>query len=279
MNTKNKPEWLDSFRKKASGGEGKFMRASDFEESRTITPIAFKFNGEKIPCFCYLEGWINETIKNEKGKNEIKSKCIRFLPDAQIDMDQEWSIGKVFHAGDKPKPQVPQPAVGLVVGDHQTQTIKVVSFTQKTILQHLMAYLDPGDDFFIENWEGHNMIIGKASDNKYKVESRQNNGFPDWLKKALADFTFSWEAYLNCEEPFENGDKYDDDNDSGFTFVEKWGSTKTSKGKPLSECTIEELNSFKDILDSKQGYDKASLLYTSILSGIKVMSEQSESDV
>ena len=294
------------------GGGGLFLKTSDCEEGRRLGIVPWIIYDEVGGFFAYYGGWHVVREKNEKSKKvEEKSRPIRFTQDQHDNNDFpddiEWAMSSF--AGQKPKPQIPKPCFALIVKDYETRSIKVIEFTQATIVKSLVEYLDKDSKFYEPNIINKDILISKVDDRNWKVELRDKID-ENWSDEALMNFHWDWHLYLQCEDATntditfsdvldriggsknkqpvkksnskkkkeEKEDNYDGSNE-GIGF--DWREITTPQKKRLGDCSLEDLKNFKSLLEKKFKPEqlKGQDLYEAIKIGISELEVEETEDI
>lgn len=266
------------FREKATASENAFLRLGEIDGTIPLRVIPWLHQNKITPIHFYYEGWV------EPEKKGDSNKPIRFEFNHEggydADEDTHWARGDYGL-------NTPVGAFVFVALNEKTQRVNIISGVQKTLLGPLSEFCDPDSDRYVKNWSSYKLLITRdKKSKKFTIEreklDEKDRVLPKWATAALEDFHFSMENYMASEKtPEGEGTTYRDvldvsgdqiseaDKEADSGLVEGWGDVTTSKGVALRKCTLEELKTFKSILDKKPNYDKGQLLYRAILSGIK----------
>jgi hypothetical protein len=314
---------VHGFQDKVGSGNGLYIKGKDFEKARKVRPILWLYKGKPIDILMYLEGWVN--AKDAKGKPLPNGKPIRFGTSDVIPDGLDWKMSSF--KGAAAKAQIPKPTVSFICWDYLTKSIKVASFSQVSVTGHIANMLAPKDkdgvdnEMYVEDLTAIDLVILKGAEDSdpYTVTIKPLKDpslLPETLK-ALSEFKWSWDAFMECENPTEGGSviDYNDVVDvaggttevvtskptssaskstpakaetpvvegESYVYDPEWAAAKTPKGKLLKDCTDEELEGFKTVLDKMKADGKkvSDTLYNAICSGLKDKSEssgQSEED-
>lgn len=279
------------FKHKAAASEGVFLRPSEIKDTQAFRVIPWVHNKKITPIHFFYEGW----VAGAKAKD--KAKPVRFEINDEGGYDADEDI--VWARGDFGL-QKPKPCFAFVVADFETEKVRILSGTQKTLLGPLSDLCDDESKRFIKDWSAYNILITRdAKTEKFTVEreklDQEDRGFPKWLTDELEEFEFSLDLFMKGEK-MEEGDglKYRDildmigdkpsettretsetkedrkteNKQESFEVVQDWVKVTTPKGVILGKCTKEELLEMRDILDRSKKTDKEGRLYRSILTGI-----------
>ncbi len=287
------------FRATALSTEGIYLRPSDIVGTERFKVIPWIVNNKITPIHIFFEGWI-ATGKQVRGPNGMKpeTKPIRFNVNDEggydADPDTQWARGEYGT-------QTPKGCFVMIVAALKSKSIKVFSGTQKTLLGPIFEYTDPNSEKFVKNWKAFDLLVTRdKKTEKFDVERSplepEEREYPDWLKDALHDFSFSMDAFMECQKQDDAdyktlysdvldmlGDTVDPEpkkqakqgskpkpsqSDDSFEIVANWTDVVTPNGVTLGKCSEEDLIKFKEILDKKPKTDKSGLLYRAIRSGI-----------
>jgi hypothetical protein len=278
-----------------------YLKAKDFEKPRKFRPLPWVRDGQVCDILTYFEGWIEQTVK-EGGKVIKKDKPIRFDVDQTHDLPHgaKWKMSSYKNGPEKP--QTPKHAISFLAWDYDTNTIKIVSFTQVSVVKQIVSRLAEVDEetgeaneLYIPDMTKVDVIIKKEDEKTYVVTIKENSpNLPKEALNALQDWKWSWEAFMASEDPREDSvvNTFDDVNEAmdpvsknikssapaasseeasdsmGVSYYEDWKEFKTPKGKVLGKCSIEELKKFKEHLDNRNT-ESNDVMYRAICSGIK----------
>lgn len=270
---------FDKFRENM-GNSGPYLKAKDFEDDREVIIQPWVHNGELINFLPHYEAWVWADRKSNKKKPVHLSmedyENDNFDPD---DYDFATSTYNGKELLDKFKP-----TLAFLFKDIATREIKIASFNQKTLCQSLLKYIDEDSKFFIKNITSKILVIGKESETKWAAAFKDDDdGICDSFGVQLELFKFSWNDYLNGNDPFENGDSFDDVKEllgvpkkktaakktakkQEKTTKSDWTSVKTPQGKLLGDMPFAELKAMKKWFEDKK---KDGPLYDACLEGIK----------
>jgi len=291
---------VSALQDKIGNGNSLYLKAKDFEDqARRVRPIIWLYNGQPCDILTYLEGWhVTESIVN--GKTIKAERPIRFNSDEIIPEGINWKMSS--YKGEKEKPQTPKPSVAWLGWDYVTKSLKICTFAQVGVVTPISEMLSPTDkdgkvnESFIEDMTQLDIVIKKLDDKKFTITTqvpKGGQGLPPDALKALADFNWSWDAFMACQKLEEGeGITYNDvvdaltgnepqkpvskkeekvvdnsNNDVTFTFVKDWMDVKTPAGKILGQQSLEDLQSFQASLE-KKGKTVNNPLYDAIMSGI-----------
>ena len=277
------------FRDKATAPEGIYMKPSEIIDTQRFKVIPWLYKGLVKPIHFFFEGWVT-TGKKIKGKDEAKPIRFDFNNEGGYDEpeDIEWARGDYGI-------QKPKPTFAAVVADFKTETIRVLSGSQKTLLGPLSDYCFDESEKYVKNWNAFDILITRnvKTEKFTSVErdplEKEDQKYPKWLTDALEEFQFSLDAFMACEKTEKGeGTTYQDvidargvvpTKDEVFdkpksNYIPEWGETKTQKGTLLSTQTEEQLKKMKEFLDEKGKTD--SMLYHSICSGLSDFAKQRE---
>lgn len=283
---------IQRFKEKTDEGSGMFLNGKDYANARRIRPIAWIYNGVIIDVKLYLEGWYDV-----KGKQN--GQCIRFEVDEEIPQGQyAWKKGEY---NGKPTVNSPDVAIAFLHYDYNTSSIKLSSFTQKTIINQINNYITDEiegkkNEFFVPDLSKVDVIIGKTSPTAYSVTIQQTES-PKGLPDLLDNFRFSWEAFMGCGECF--GDKaeisYEDvleaagaagqtqqTKQSNKTITKgkggepefeeepaavdlDWKKVKTSKGNELGKLTKEQIGTLAEKIVNAANPNPSTDLYKALV--------------
>ncbi len=272
---------MKAFQEKAQSNNGMFLNAKDFVPNRKIRPIKWIHNGKVLDMKTFLEGWVD--VKGKPNGMPIRFETDEEIPEGQ----HKWKMSSF--QGQSPKPQTPDVAIAFLCYDFKSQSIKLASFTQKTIIQQVMACIDEEvegekNEMYIEDFSNVNIIIAKSGEKAYSVQFKESPE-PEGLQDLLNGFHFDWDAFMGCGECFDpDGEvSYDDvlelcgdkpKKKSNKKKVEEeeeeldWESFKSPKGKLLSKMTDEELSKlYSSLVDS--GADQESNLFKAVSKGME----------
>ncbi len=291
--------------KETLGSSGPYLKTKDFEGGREVGLIPWLFNGEIITAMLHYEGWIWDDANGGQKKN--KKKPVRFTFDQYsegIDMSEfDWSVssyqGKVSR--DHPKG-----CIALLLKDIESGEVKLASFSQVTLCNSLMKYLDPDEKFYVKNIASKILVIGKENERTWTaVVKDDDNGVLDSFDDALSEFTFSWDNYIaGAKDVFENGDTYQDvleaigdkpkpankkvtkpaakkqevkskskdEEAEEEVLADTWHKVKSPKGRLLGDFTTKELYDLSSFLEDNKKTD--TVLYKAAAYGLKVKKEE-----
>lgn len=285
-------------------GHSIYLKAKDFEKPRKFRPLPWVRDGQVCDILTYFEGWIEQTVK-EGNKVVKKDKPIRFDVDQPHDLPAgaKWKMSSF--KGSPEKPQTPKHAISFLAWDYETNTIKIVSFTQVSVVKQIVSRLSEVDaetgetnELFIPDLTKVDIIVKKEDDKTYVVTVKENSpNLPKESLHALQDWKWSWEEFMAGENPQddETAKTFDDVNLAmdpenqpkkntkpsapvaaseeaadamAVGYYEDWKNFKTPKGRILGECSIDDLKKFKEMLD-KRGTSANDVMYQAVCSGIK----------
>jgi len=265
---------IEKFKEEAASSGGMYLKASDFEKPRKIRPILWVHQGAKIDIKTYLEGW-------HTPPKADKPKPIRFEIDEEIPEGKfKWAMGKSF-GNQAAKPQTPKSTIAMLAWDYKSQTVKVASFGQMTIIRPFLDAMEKEIDgeenpLYVEDFSLVDIIINKNEDDgKYRVNfqpiSEKNDKFYTQIEPSLKDLKFSWAAFMACEDPFDSEGEisYEDvldvkDGERPSKPQEKqqneednfdWKKIKTPKGELLTKLSDQKLSDLHDWLKEHEKTD------------------------
>jgi hypothetical protein len=287
-------------------GNSIYLKAKDFETPRKFRPLPWVRDGQVCDVITYFEGWIEQQVK-EGNKIVKKDRPIRFDVDQPHDLPAASKWKTSSYKGGPEKPQTPKHAISFLAWDYTTNTIKIISFTQVSVVKQIVSRLSEVDaetgeanELFIPDLTKVDIIIKKEDEKTYVVTIKENSpNLPKESLNALQDWKWSWEEFMACENPQDEGTAktFDDLNLAtdpankptpnkntkqsepiapseeaadamSVEYDEEWKEFKTPKGKVLGTCSIDELKNFKKLLDSR-GASAKDAMYRAICSGIK----------
>lgn len=315
---------VQSFQEKIGTGNSLYLKGKDFENARRIRPILWLHNGAPTDVLTFLEGWHVKNVKDERTKKvEAVDKPIRFNTDDVIPEDLNWKMSSF--KGAPAKPQTPKPCIAFVAWDYLTKSVKITPFSQASVTGHIANMLNPTtpdgaeNEMYVEDLTKIDLVIlkGEKDNDPYTVTIKpiKSTDYPPEAMRALADFKWSWDAFMRCDQPTESEDSitYADVVDVAtandptpaaskttsskpaakpaakqveveaevvsdeFTYNKDWRSVKTPQNALLGDQTIEKLQTFKDTLDKlkAKGTKVSDVLYNSICSGLKDLGKSS----
>ena len=170
-----------AFKEKANAGGGKYLKPKDIKGSQTFRIIPWLFRKAISPILFYYEGWVEGETKKDKPHTirfEINS-------DGGYDSDEDITWAK----GDYGL-QTPKPAFAMVVADYETNSVRVLSGTQKTLIGPLSEFLDDESKLFIKDWNAYEIIITKDDKtDKFSITreklDQEDRKYPKWIIDAL----------------------------------------------------------------------------------------------
>lgn len=301
-------------REKLEQGNSLYMKAVDFSEKPIrLRVIPWIIKGQKVDFLSFFEGWHDVATKNDKGKTEVKSRPIRFYNVEDIPNDLQWSVGKAF-AGEKPKPQIPKSTIAFIGYRYDEQQPKIVTIPNVAFVKQMLNFAEEknedgtDNEAYIEDMSKFDIVI-KKDDKNFTINVQKpkiGNGedIPSEILKALKDFEWSWEAFMDCvkiddaEQKFTIDDVVDVLTSSGsnqkpaqkaqnkkeekevastkvddnFQRVENWAEITTPKGVKLGSLGLEKLKEYKEFLISKNLNKPDNRAYLAILTGIEELS-------
>jgi len=305
---------VKGFQEKISSGSGLYLNAKDFEEARRIRPILWLYKGGPIDILTYMEGWHTVKGKDDKKKDILLDKPIRFETDEVIPDGIDWKMSS--YKGGPMQAQTPKPNIAILSWDYKTKSLKVVSFHQANVVTQISAMLSDTDkdgkpnELFVDDLTQVDFIIKKNDDKNYSVTTQKPKDGVNLSKdcmNALADFEWSWEAFMQCVRLEDAETKYtyadvvdivtsgqdsqetkkdvkkdtekpktkkvekeveESEEDDTFTYNKDWAKVKTPAGKILGEQSVDDLSGFKSHLEDR-GKTKNNPLYDAIMSGIQ----------
>lgn len=301
-----------------AGAKSIYLKAGeDFEVARRLRIIPWVFNGAPIDIMMLQEGWHEVKVKNDKGKEEIKSKPIRFLPGVEIPEGITWSMSS-GNAKIKPSKQTPKPNIYFLAYDYKTQELKLGGFYHTGVLGPITSMMsqknkDGSDnESYVEDFTAVDILIHRMDEKKWSVTTSEKNGaaLSKDIIKAMSTFKWDWAAFLAGESPHEDdapgfdevaaligGDdapeakpmpkqepKAEPKKEASNNTSDDWKSVKTPGGLILGQQTIEQLQTMKKTMDEHKNASKMKEgpLYKAIAAGIAELSssneEQSEED-
>lgn len=266
---------MQKFTERATSSESVYLKASEITDTRRLRVIPWISDEKIIPIKFFYEGW--EEVIDVKTKKKT-SKPIRLkIDDTSASGYEEPSHDVTWARGDYGI-QKPQPCFCMIVADYESESIKIFSGTQKTIIAYLLEYIDEQKEKFIKNWNKFELLITKNRDKKFSIERDKldSEEMPKWITDALEDFRFSYEKFLACEK-LEEGDGYswsdfhkhvdDTPRVESFEPVENWTEIKTPNGTQLGDMSLENLREAVNYLKSKN-IGSENKLYRAIYTGI-----------
>lgn len=187
-----------AFKEKAQSNNGNFLNAKDFLTARKIRPVKWLFEGKLIDIKIYLEGWV-------EVKGKPNGMPIRFEVDDEIPEGHKWK--KSSYQGGPERSQTPKPSVAWLCYDFKTQSLKLASFSQSTVVQQVQGFLDETNEegenpLYVEDFSKTNIIIAKSGEKSYTVQTKDGPE-PEDLEDLLDGFHFSWESFMGCGECFD----------------------------------------------------------------------------
>lgn len=270
---------MKAFQEKAQSNNGMFLNAKDFVPNRKIRPIKWIHNGKVLDIKTFLEGWIE--VKGKPNGMPVRFETDEEIPEGQY----KWKSSSF--QGQAPKPQTPDVAIAMLCYDFKSQSIKLASFTQKTIIQQFLACIEEEvegetNEMYIEDFSNVNIIIAKSGEKAYTVQFKESPE-PEGLQKLLEGFHFSWESFMGCGECFDQDGEisYEDVLEACGSKKKPaskkkneedeeidWETVKSPKGKLLSKMTDEELSKlYSSLVDS--GADQESTLFKAVSKGME----------
>lgn len=274
---------LKSFRDQL-GGSGPYLRAKDLEDGREVIIQPWVYEGREVNFLHYFEAWVweNKKLNKKKPVRVSADEWEQGVDTSEYDFSTSVNTfnGKTTTDGFKP-------VLAFLFKDIETKEIKLASFSQVTLVQALIKYLDPEDKFYDEDIANKIIVIGKESERKWAVsvkDDKKNVG--DTFEDALANLEFSWEEYLRCEDPFTTNSYQDlldvrgdspkkkakpsskkKKTDEEEDIEQAWSLVKTPKGTPLGKLSKDDLKEMVNILKSKN--QTGTLLYKAATAGLK----------
>jgi hypothetical protein len=278
------------------GSSGPYLKAKDFEAGREVIIQPWIYKGELTNALLYVEGWVWDEENGGQKKN--KKKPVRFSMEEfadGIDFDQ-YDFSFSSYQG-KTSRDTPKGAIALLLKDIESQEIKLASFTQVTLCNSLLKYLDPESKFYNKNIDKKILVIGKENDRLWTATTKDDDDdLCSSFESALDTFIFSWDGYMNGDKDiFENGDNYQDilalmdkspkkskpaakkatakkEIELDDDIKRSWGNVKTPKGTKLGTLSLDDLEQIKAALEKKKDYEN-NLLYKATLCGIMAHTE------
>lgn len=268
------------------GGDSSYLNGGDIDVNGIlIRPLPWSYNELPVDVLMHLEGW-TEKVGADKKKHPTP---VRFEPDAQIDPGIEWQRGTYMN---KPTVAYPKAAIAFLCWIPKLGKIKLASFTQATIVKPIHNMMLEANDEgvknpnFVDDLTKVELFIKKnQKDGKFEVSTPKcKDEIPDEAVAALQAIpSFSFEAYMNGEDPFaeENNFTYEDamafwpvepDNkttkqtkatkevkkDKEEAPLEKdeellnWRDAKSPRGTRLGDMGEEKLKDYKGIMEKKK---------------------------
>lgn len=195
-----------------SAGNDLYLKGDDFAGGRKGRLIAWVFETGLVDLFSYQEGWISEEVEVNK-KKEMVDKPVRFEADLDKFPALPWKMSS-FKGGPL-RPQKPKAALSFLWVDEETNSIKCCTLTTASALKQLLGYVNPQDDQgrpnkqFIEDLRKVDLFIKKIDDRNWQVNVINDRNTPEELTeeqlKLVAEFKWSWEDFLECKSPTDNG--------------------------------------------------------------------------
>jgi hypothetical protein len=297
----------DKFKNGLKGGAGRYLKTKEIEGGASFQIVPWLYKGAVVNFIALWEGWIVDP------KDKKKSKPIKFDAEAyengDVDLDQNWAISDNKYAKG---PQRPKPCLAFLFKNLETGTIQIASFTQQTIINGLIKYIDTDSKFFKKNLADKVITIGKEGENKWVVDvddvDEDAQEKIDVCNAALEDFRFEWHLFVDGEDDGETevcyqdvvdmiGDKPKADkpaakkatakpaakkkeeepaeepaDDVDPEIVKTWYKVKSPKGRLLADFTAAELASLIEVLEEKGKTD--TILYKSAVYGLRVKKEE-----
>ena len=189
-------------------GNSIYLKAKDFEQPRKFRPLPWVRDGQVCDILTYFEGWIEQTVK-EGNKVVKKDRPIRFDVDQPHDLPAAAKWKTSSYKGGPEKPQTPKHAISFLAWDYTTNTIKIVSFTQVSVVKQIVSRLAEIDaetgaanELFIPDLTKVDIIIKKEDEKTYVVTVKENSpNLPKEALNAMQDWKWSWEEFMACENP------------------------------------------------------------------------------
>lgn len=296
----------EKFKQGLKGGAGRYLKTKDIEDGASFQIVPWLYKGAVVNYVGLWEGWIVDPEK--KGK----SKPIKFDADdyenGDVDLDQNWAISDNKYSKG---PQRPKPCLAFLFKHLDTGTIQIASFTQQTIINGLIKYLDPDSKFYKKNLADKVITIGKEGETKWVVDvddvDEDAQDKIEACNAVLEDFRFEWSLYVDGEDDGETevcyqdvidmiGDKPKADKPAAKKaatkpaakkaaakeepvedevdpeIVKTWYKVKSPKGRLLADFTAAELTSLIEVLEEKGKTD--TILYKSSVYGLRVRKEE-----
>lgn len=221
---------VKAFAEKANEGSGLFMNSKDFTVPRRIRPIAWLFNGSIIDVKLFLEGW--HDVKGKPNGSPVRFETDEEIPEGEF----KWKMNS--YPGQPSKAQVPDVAMAFLCFDYKTKSIKVATFTQKTVINQVNTFITEeasnGDanELYIPDLSKVDLIIAKTGEKTYSVQT-QDKPEPKELRQCLEHLRFSWELFMQCKECF--GDASEIGWVDVVEAIEAPSSKGASKPKPINK--------------------------------------------
>lgn len=285
------------------GSTGAFLKSKDFEDGREVMVLPWIFNGEVVKCLAYYEAWVWDEENGGQKKNKKKPARLSFEDYSEGNFNiEDYDISTSSYQGKVSRDNF-KGTLAFLFKDIATNEIKLASFSQVTLCTSLMKYLDSDSKFYIKNLENKVLVIGKEDERRWSASVKDDDdNYISRFDSQLEDFKFSWQAYLDGVDPFEDGDTYQDVLDLiGDTPEEKktpakkapakkaaakkeesnedddmkavWYKLKTPKGTPLADLDLTKMQDLVNILEQKKNYKELEL-YKAAVFGLRVRKEE-----
>jgi hypothetical protein len=297
----------EKFKQGLKGGAGRYLKTKDIEEGASFQIVPWLYKGAVVNFVALWEGWIVDP------ENKKKSKPIKFDAEAyesgDVDLDQNWAISDNKYAKG---PQRPKPCLAFLFKSLDTGSIQIASFTQQTIINGLIKYIDPESKFFKKNIADKVITIGKEGETKWVVDVDDVDDDAqekiDVCNAVLEDFRFEWSLYIDGEDDGDTevcyqdvldmaGDKQSskkpaakkaaakpeskkqeskaktkDEEEDEELLKDSWDKVKSPRGRYLGDFTAKELYDLVNLLEEKNATD--TVLYKAAVVGLAVKKEE-----
>ena len=275
------------------GGEGIYLRAKDFEDSRKVMALPWVHDNKIIHFLPYFEAW-QWLDKNKTGPKD-KKKPVRVTFDMADDLPViDFSTSLNSFSG-KTTSDSWRAAIAFLFKDLETGEIKVASFTQATLLRGFAKFVndDEDNDFYDEDWHKKILVIGKETEQKWAVSLLEDK--KGVFNKSFGEesFEWSWQQYLDCEEQ-KDGDSWQDvldiigdkpktnkekkkaeSTDSVDEAKELYETLKTPKGTAINSLHLDELEKLRELLEKNKKPAQKNLLIA-VLYGIELKNQETD---
>lgn len=190
-----------------------YLKTSDFEKQRRFRPLFWKYGEDVIDILFYQEGWhIPDDIDPKTKKLKYPNgRPVRFPAEAEAASFPQLNWKMESYGGGQPRPATPKSAVSMLVWDYESNELKIVSFTQKSVLKAINEYLSPtnedGSDnaAYIENLTSTDFVVKKIDDRTWNINVKEGNPkIPLEAFNAIKQFQFSWDKFMACESDMED---------------------------------------------------------------------------
>ena len=295
MKQYNTGKWKESL-----GADSQYLKASDCADGgRKIRPLMWVMEGEETPFHLLLEGWAAPQKRGDKAK------CVRIPIDANPEdySDIQWNMAS--YKGGPERPQTPKGVFALLLWDYMDHMVKCAAFSQTSINKTFNSFITPGEANYLDSGiHTCDFTITQIDEKNYQVQvvPKCKDEPPQEALDALQNFHFSWEAYMDGKNPFDEKNPeaatiaeieyynqfYGNDRkpvpqqktqtkpvaqQSGFKYDPKWKEVSTPKGLKLGDLDIDKLKELRDTLIKLDKMNSGSL-GAQILSGIQDLEAQ-----